>query len=101
MVHAKDLPDITGWVKERVCYVRGVGFLDGRHAVHPELGQFPVLSRPAHGVVEVPVPDEGVRAEAIAVPLMFQDLSFFGVYSKYWKEMARCSWIAVWMASMA
>ena len=77
VVHAKDLPDITGWVKERVCYVRGVGFLDGRHAVHPELGQFPVLSRPAHGVVEVPVPDEGVRAEAIAVPLMFQDLFLF------------------------
>ena len=36
-----------------------------------------MLFRPAHGVVEVPVPDEGVGAEPIAVPLVFQDLFLF------------------------
>ena len=51
--------------------------MDGRHAVHPELRQFAVLFRPAHGVVEVPVPDEGVGAEPIAVALVFQDLFLF------------------------
>ena len=51
--------------------------MDGRHAVYPKLGQFAVLFRPAHRIVEISVPDEGVGAEPIAIALVFQDLFLF------------------------
>ena len=36
-----------------------------------------MLFRPAHGVIEIPAPDEDIGAESIAVALVFQDLFLF------------------------
>ena len=52
--------------------------LDGDHAIHPELGQLLVLLRPAHDVIVVLAPDQGVGAEHITIPAVLQDLFLAG-----------------------
>ena len=41
--------------------------LHSGHAVYTELGQLAVFLRPAHGVVIVPAPDQGIGAELVPI----------------------------------
>ena len=50
--------------------------LHSGHAVYTELGQLAVFLRPAHGVVIVPAPDQGIGAELVPIAVVLEDFFF-------------------------